>query len=184
VLAAGQDAVLDLAEPREVGREVRAPALHEPVAEAPHLGDLALLGQPVLDVARLLRRERLEPRVDVLVVRALAGRAEAAGQEERVDPVVEALPHAGTDQRVVDDEGVAVVAAVVRDDPAVREVEHDPLGAEVEQDAVTQARAQVLGGVHQRLEPRGERGCSGSGVGPGCAHASFSAAIRSFHRAA
>ena len=48
----GEDAVLDVAEPGQVGTQVRAVPLHEVVAEPPHLVRLAVGLEPVLDVDR------------------------------------------------------------------------------------------------------------------------------------
>ena len=89
VQLAGELVAVDDAEAGQVRLQVRAAALHHPVAERDVLGVGAalVLVVPALGVLQALLGQALEERVDELVVLADPGRREAAGQEERVDPV-------------------------------------------------------------------------------------------------
>src|SRR6516165_678702 len=66
--AASEHAVFDLAEPRQVGLPVRAPALDAPTVELEELADApALLAEALLDIRDPLGRQRLEECHDVFV---------------------------------------------------------------------------------------------------------------------
>ena len=156
VQIAGEHAVLDVPEPREVGTHVRAATLHQAVAEPPQ--PLVLLGQcqPFLDVADPVGRQALEEHVDVVVVRAGPLRAEAAGQEQPVDPVLTPVAQVGADERVGDLVAVSAGQPVVRDHPLLDEIDDDPLALGCQQHPVTDAGAQPRCRREHRIPPLGE----------------------------
>src|SRR6266511_3524909 len=126
---AGEHAVLDVAELRQVRLQVRAAALDQVAVHLDQLLHRRLLRVPALGVLEPLRRQRLEPVVDVLVVGPLAGGLEAAGQEQLVHPVLFVVDDAGLHQRPVDPEAVAERLALPGVDPALEVVDHDLLVA-------------------------------------------------------
>src|SRR5690348_1523995 len=65
----GQHVALDLAEPGQVGLQVRAPTLEGPSVHGDRLVIVRRLGEPALGVVQPLLGQALEERVDVLVVR-------------------------------------------------------------------------------------------------------------------
>ena len=129
VQLAGQHVAVDDAEPGQVGLQVRAAPLHDPVAERDVLGvgGALVLVVPALGVLQPLLGQALEERVDELVVLADPGRREAAGQEQRVDPVDLVDVEQVLDQRPLGPEAVAHLLVGVRPDLLAREVDHDRL---------------------------------------------------------
>ena len=78
---AGQHAVLDAGEARQVGFEVGAAALDAIAVALPQLLHCRLLGVVAFGVLQAFRREALEEVVDVLVIGSLTLRLEAAGEQ-------------------------------------------------------------------------------------------------------
>src|SRR3954447_25676727 len=163
VQLAGQGVAVDDAEAAEVGLEVRATALHGPLAELGVLGvdRLLVLVVPALGVLQALLAEALEERVDELVVLPDAGRGEAAGQEQRVDPVTLVDVDEVLDQSPAGLEAVAHLLVGVGADLLAGEVHHDRLddGAgravgvgEVEADRAADALGHVDRLFEQRLD--------------------------------
>src|ERR1043166_2983150 len=75
---AGEHAVLDAAEARQIGALVRAIALHAIAAELAHVVVARMRGEIGLGVFEPLRRQALEERIEIFVVGPLALGAEAA----------------------------------------------------------------------------------------------------------
>src|SRR6266516_2824628 len=161
VHVAGEHAVLDHAELRQVGLEVRAAALYQVAVQGDQLLGLAQLGVPALGVLEALGRQHLEPVVDVLVVGAVAGGLEAARQKQLVDPVFVVAGDARLHQGAVDAEGVAARLALPDLHAAIEEVDHHLLALHrvggVQQHATVHPRAGPVGLRQQRLPPRLER---------------------------
>src|SRR5579885_3695321 len=103
---AGEHAVLDLGEARQVGLEVGTAALDAVAVAFPELLVRRLLGVVALGVLQAFGREALEEVVDVLVVGSLALGFEAAGEENLVDPVLFMMNDAVFEQRAVDMEAI------------------------------------------------------------------------------
>src|SRR5579885_1064809 len=103
---AGEHAVLDFGEARQVGLEVRAAALDAVAVALPELLVRRLLGVVALGVLQAFGREALEEIVDVLVVGSLALSLEATGEENLVDPVLLMVNDAVFEQRAVDVEAI------------------------------------------------------------------------------
>ena len=104
---------------RQVRLQMRAAPLHRPVAQlmSSASGWLVLV-VPALGVLQALLGQALEERVDELVVLPDPGRREAAGQEERVDPVDLVDVEQVLDQRPLGPEPVADLLVGVRRGPA------------------------------------------------------------------
>src|SRR5207253_5222925 len=95
---AGEHALLDDGKARQVGLHVRAAPLDLVAGCFPRALDRSALRIEALGVLQPLFGEALEPRVDVVVVGALASGPEAHRQEQLVDPVRQAPPYAPLDQ--------------------------------------------------------------------------------------
>ena len=113
---------------------------------------------PALGVLQPLLGQALEERVDELVVLADPGGREAAGQEQRVDPVDLVDVQQVLDQRPLGAEAVADLLVGVRPHLLAREVDHDRLddlavvADQVEPDRPADALGQVDRLVQQRLD--------------------------------
>jgi len=107
VHGAGEHGAIDHAEPAEVAAQVRAAALHDPVAELDIFFVVLPAGVPAFGVHDPFRGQALEEGVDVLVVLADAAGTETHAQEQAVDPVDLVVGDQPLDQRAGDGELIA-----------------------------------------------------------------------------
>ena len=153
-----EHAVLDDPEALEIRAQVRAPLLHHVLAAAEHL--VARLGAArvvPLAVRHPLDRQALEERVDVLVVLALAVRAEPAREEQLVHPVLDVAVDARLDERALGVDAVADRFAGPLAHGAGREVDEHTDIAEMQQHRRADPGAGERRDVEQRLPPLGQR---------------------------
>ncbi|MBG9885601.1 hypothetical protein ABE10_03155 [Bacillus toyonensis] len=158
VHAAGEHAVLiDLPGAREVGAEVRAPPLHDPVADLRVLSLVRLLLVPVLDVLDPVCREALEERRQELVELAAPADLELHGQEDRVGPVDLAVTDVRGDKVGRDRVPVDALLSRILPDLRAREVDDHVELADAEPDAPAYAEPDGARLLQQRLPPGLER---------------------------
>src|SRR3989442_9696221 len=141
---AGQDAVLDMREARQIGFQMRTAPLDAITVAFPELLYSGLFSIVALGILQALRREALEEIVHVLVVRSLALGLEATGKENLVDPILLVVNNAIFEKRRVDVETVipcfaslapryiGVYIVIPRVDAPGMEIEHDLLHVAVD----------------------------------------------------
>src|SRR5258706_16343439 len=132
---------------------MRAAPLDAIAIALPQLVYRRLFGVVTLCILQALRRETLEKIIDVLVVRSLALRLEATGEENLVDPVLFVVNNAVFEQSAINVEAIIPFFAIPRIDTARVKIKHDLLHIAVDQDAPIDADAGQVGLFQQRLKP-------------------------------
>src|SRR5438270_12216139 len=136
-----QNPVLYSGKARQIGFQMWAAPLDAIAIALPQLVYRRLFGVVTLGILQALRREALEKIIDVLVVRSLALRLKAAGEENLVDPVLFMVNNAVFEQRTVTVEAIIPLFAIPRIDTARVKIQHDLLHIAVDQDAPIDSHA-------------------------------------------
>src|SRR5260370_26441022 len=150
---AGQHAVFEFGEARQVCFQVRAAALDAVAVALPELLHGGFFGVVALCVLQAFGRQAFEEVVDVLVISSLALGLEAAGEENLVDPVLFAVDDTVLQQGAVNVEAVIPLFIVPGVNAACMKIQHDLLHVAVDQHAPVDANRRQGGLLHHWLEP-------------------------------
>src|SRR5258708_15771089 len=135
VHGASQHAILNLCEAREIGLQVRAAPMVAIAVAFPELLYCRFLGVVPLGILQAFGRQALEEVVNIFVVRSLALRLEAAGEENLVDPVLLVMEDAVFDQGMVYVKAVIPLFAIPCIYAARMVVKHNLLHVAIDQHA-------------------------------------------------